>query len=120
MEVSGINSNTPPNPNNSPWTQLIHLYSQLQSLWADMQAHPQDRIKDVGQMVAIAQKMDAIASKLPTPPSAPTFHQDFNILVSSLQQLDSSLQSGITNNPNIPIDLENVGQEITNIFFDIM
>lgn len=104
----------------SPWTQLIHLFSEIEALWADMQKNPQNAMEDLGKMIALAQQMVGITDKMPIPPSAPNFHKDFQGLLSYLEQMKSSLLSGITHNPDVQKDEHYIEMEMSNIFFDIM
>jgi hypothetical protein len=102
------------------WSQLLALYGQIKALWEDMQQNPHNEMADLQKMIALAQQMLAISSKLPAPPSAPDFHQDFQNLVNTLEQLQSSLMSGVTNNPSIAEEMKNIGAELSNIFYDII
>ena len=103
----------------SPWEKLADLYAQAKALWLDLQIHPENKLQDLDQMIALAQQMVALSDQMPTPPSAPAFHKDFRTFLSDLEELKASFVGQVANNPAIQQEEIAILMRFGNLFYDI-
>ena len=119
MEIQRIVTNSYSVQNT--WVELLKLYEDAGSLYQDMLHNPQNTLIDLDQLIALAQKMEAISSKMPIPPSAPDFRKDFEGFLSSLIQMKDDYLSGVAFNFNsVEFFMKKAGTDLNYIFHDIM